>query len=182
MVEASTRESIALSLFALEAGLQCKQCISSCGCVSAELSADKAAKPSSFLEVGFHHRVWKLPRLNSEADTRMKEHRTAPRYDLSLPISVRVPLEKGAISRTGRTRDISTRGVYFTIDKDLSAGAELDLTITLPAEVTGGTEVLIRATGKVVRVDKRRGNGEQTVGVAAEFEPHEIVRNEAAIA
>ena len=112
----------------------------------------------------------------------MKDRRTARRYDLSLPISVRVPIVKGAVSRTGKTRDISTQGVYFNIANQLSAGAELDMTMIFPAEVTGGTEAFVRATGKVIRVDKRRGNGEQTVGVAAEFEPHEIVRNEAAIA
>ena len=112
----------------------------------------------------------------------MTERRTARRYDLSLPISVGVPIEKSAVSRTGKTRDISTRGVYFTMDKDLSAGAELDLTMTLPAEVTGGAEVLIRAIGKVVRVDRRSGNGYQTINVAAVFEMYEMVRNEAIVA
>jgi hypothetical protein len=112
----------------------------------------------------------------------MRDRRTARRYDLSLPISVRVPIVKGAVSRTGKTRDISTQGVYFNIDNNLSAGAELDMTMTFPAEVTGGSEVFIRATGKVVRVDKRSRNGDQKVGVAAVFEMHEIVRNEAAIA
>jgi hypothetical protein len=112
----------------------------------------------------------------------MTERRTTRRYDLSLPIRVRLPIEKGAVSRTGKTRDISSRGVYFTIDNNLSAGAELDLTMILPAEVTGDTEVFIRATGKVIRVDKRSGNGDQKVDVAAVFEMYEIVRNEAAIA
>jgi hypothetical protein len=112
----------------------------------------------------------------------MSERRTARRYDLSLPVIIRIPVEKDAGSRTGKTRDISTRGVYFTIDNDLSAGAELDLTITLPAEVTGGTEVFIRAIGKVVRVDKRSADSERPVGVAAVIERYEIVRNEAAIA
>jgi c-di-GMP-binding flagellar brake protein YcgR len=112
----------------------------------------------------------------------MKERRTAWRYDLSLPVSIRVPNENTPVSRTGKTRDISTRGVYFTIDKDLSTGAELDLKLTIPIEVTGGSEVFIRATGKVVRVDKRSGNGDQPVGVAAVIEMHEFVRNEAAIA
>ena len=112
----------------------------------------------------------------------MKERRAARRYDLSLSVIVRVPIEKEAVSRTGKTRDISTRGVYFTIDNNLSAGAELDLTMILPAEVTGSTEVFIRATGKVIRVDKRSGNGDQKVDVAAVFEMYEIVRNEAAIA
>jgi hypothetical protein len=68
---------------------------------------------------------------------------------LSLPISVEVPIEKEAASRTGKIRDISRRAVYFTIYTDLSAGAEVDLTMILPAEVPSGTDVFIRATGKV---------------------------------
>ncbi len=109
----------------------------------------------------------------------MTERRTARRYDLSLPVIIRIPVEKDAASRNGKTRDISTRGVYFTIDNDLNDGTELDLTMTLPAEVTGGTEVLIRAIGKVVRIEKRSEDGSQRVGVAAAIERYEIVRNEA---
>jgi len=84
----------------------------------------------------------------------MTERRTARRYDLSLPVIIRVPVDREASSRNGKTRDISTRGVYFTIDEELGPGAELDITLTLPAEVTRGSEVFIRAMGKVVRVDK----------------------------
>jgi hypothetical protein len=105
----------------------------------------------------------------------MTERRTARRYDLSLPVIIRVPIKREAASRTGRTRDISTRGVYFTIDNDLSPGAELDLTMTLPAEITGGTEVLIRVVGKVVRVEKRSADGDQPAGVVAAIEQYEIV-------
>ncbi len=112
----------------------------------------------------------------------MKERRTARRYDFSLPVSVRVHVENEAVSRIGKTRDISIQGVYFTIDSELNAGAELDLTMTLPTEVTGAIEVLIRATGRVVRVDKRSRNVGQSVGVAVMFEVHEILRNGAAIA
>jgi hypothetical protein len=115
------------------------------------------------------------------SEPKMTERRIARRYDLSLPVIIRIPIEKEPAPRTGKTRDISTRGVYFTIDNDFSAGAELDLTMTLPAEVTGGTEVFIRAIGKVVRVDRRSANGDQPVGVAAVIERYEIVRNEAAV-
>ena len=105
----------------------------------------------------------------------MTDRRTARRYDLSLPVLIRIPVEQDA--RNGKTRDISTRGVYFLIEKNLDAGAELDLTMTLPAEVTGGTEVFIRAIGKVVRVDKNlTNNGQQ--GVAALIQRYEIIRNE----
>ena len=110
----------------------------------------------------------------------MNERRMARRYDLSLPVIIRMPVDKDTSSRSGKTRDISTRGVYFTIDQDLDTGAELDITLTLPSEVTRGSEVFIRAMGKVVRVDKTHGNGSSRVGVAAVIERYEIIRNEPA--
>jgi hypothetical protein len=108
----------------------------------------------------------------------MTERRTARRYDLSLPVIIRVPVEKETSSRSGKTRDISTRGVYFTIDQDLGTGAELDITLTLPSEVTRGSEVFIRAMGKVVRVDKKPESESARVGVAAVIERYEIIRTE----
>lgn len=108
----------------------------------------------------------------------MAERRVARRYDLSIPIIVHTPVENEAAFLTGKTRDISARGVYFTIDNDLSIGAELDMKMTLSVEAS--TEVFIRATGKVVRVDKRPGNHSQPIGVAAVIELHEIVRSEVA--
>ena len=109
----------------------------------------------------------------------MWERRTAQRYDLSVPVLVRVSTEKAELARTGKTRDISTRGIYFMIDNYLASGAELSLTMTFPAEVTGDSDVFIRRKGTVVRVDNRFGNSGQFVGIAAEFERHEIVRNKA---
>src|SRR5271168_2412967 len=110
----------------------------------------------------------------------MNERRMARRYDLSLPVIIRMPVERESTSRSGKTRDISTRGVYFTIDQDPGPGAELDITLTLPSEVTRGSEVFIRAMGKVVRVDKKPENGSSRVGVAAVIERYEIIRNEPA--
>ena len=111
----------------------------------------------------------------------MTERRIARRYDLSLPVIVRVPVEKEAL-RNGKTRDISTRGVYFTMDQDLSDGTELDITLTLPSEVTRGSEVFIRAMGKVVRVERKSETGSTRVGIAAIIERYEIIRNEPATA
>jgi hypothetical protein len=110
----------------------------------------------------------------------MSERRTARRYDLSLPVIIRLPVEKEISSRNGKTRDISTRGLYFTVEQDLDAGAEIDLTLTLPSEVTRGSEVFIRAMGKVVRVDRSPGSDSARVGVAAVIERYEIIRNEPA--
>lgn len=82
----------------------------------------------------------------------MAERRAARRYDLSIPIMVRAPIKNEAAFLSGKTRDISNRGVYFTIDNDLSVGVQLDIKLTLPVETR--TEVFIRATGRVVRVNK----------------------------
>ncbi len=110
----------------------------------------------------------------------MTERRAARRYDLSLPVIIRIPINKESEPRNGKTRDISTRGVYFTIDKDMAPGAELDITLTLPAEITRGTEVFVRAQGKVVRVERPPDVGSERVGVAAVIERYDIIRGESA--
>ena len=103
----------------------------------------------------------------------MTERRMARRYDLSLPVSVRLPVNREPGSHDGQTRDISTRGVYFTMEKDLAPGTEVDFTLTLPAEITRGTEVF------VVRVDRQNEEQHETVGVAAVIERYDIIRGEA---
>lgn len=108
----------------------------------------------------------------------MEERRTARRYDLTLPISIRFAAEKLLARQEGRTRDISTHGLYFVIDKDLDAGSELDITLTLPAEITHGADVYVRAQGKVVRVERRLEEGEPRMGVAAVIDRYEIIRSQ----
>lgn len=111
----------------------------------------------------------------------MDERRTARRYDLSLPVIVRTSNERAMTSREAKTRDISTRGLYFVIDEDLKSGSELDITLTLPAEMTQGINVIVRALGKVVRAEKRKSeDGTSRVGVAAVIERYDIIRGEAA--
>ena len=110
----------------------------------------------------------------------MTERRTTRRYDLSLPIIIRVPTERELDTQQGKTRDVSTRGLYFVVEQDLEAGSELDITMTLPAEITHGTEVFVRALGKVVRVERRMEDGNTRMGVAAVIERYDIIRSEAA--
>ena len=110
----------------------------------------------------------------------MTERRTARRYDLSLPIIIRVPTERELDTQQGKTRDVSTRGLYFVVGQSLEAGSELDITMTLPAEITHATEVFVRALGKVVRVERRMEDGNTRMGVAAVIERYDIIRGEVA--
>jgi c-di-GMP-binding flagellar brake protein YcgR len=108
----------------------------------------------------------------------MTERRTARRYDLTLPVSIRFGAETLVGRQDGKTRDISTRGMYFVVRQDLEAGSELDITLTLPAEITHGTDVLVRAQGKVVRVERRLEDGESRMGVAAVIQRYDIMRGD----
>jgi hypothetical protein len=111
--------------------------------------------------------------------TQMSERRSSRRFDLSLPVKVRFPYPIDCPSRNGNTRDISTRGVYFVVPGDgPEIAAELDLEITLPGVVTGGTDVFVRALPKVVRVEELMQSGELNVGVAVMIDAYEIVRQE----
>ncbi len=110
----------------------------------------------------------------------MAERRTTRQYDLSLPVVVRVPAERALDSQQGKTRDVSTRGVYFVVNQNMESGSQLDITLTLPAEITHGSEVLIRALGKVVRVERRMEDGNARMGIAAVIERYDIFRGKAA--
>lgn len=112
----------------------------------------------------------------------MAERRTTRRYDLSLPVVIRAPAERALNSQQGKTRDVSTRGLYFVVDQNMESGSQLDITLTLPAEITHGSEVLIRALGKVVRVERRMEDGNARMGVAAVIERYDIFRGKAAMA
>jgi hypothetical protein len=109
----------------------------------------------------------------------MKDRRTAQRYEMSLPIFIRAIVETEIPLRTGNTRDLSSHGIYFTTDDDLSTGAEMNLAVALPAAIAGGSEAFVQAVGKIVRVDKYSIDGNPPIGVAVVIERCEIVRNEA---
>jgi hypothetical protein len=109
----------------------------------------------------------------------MSERRVTRRYDLSLPVMVRIPTPGFAETQSGRTRDISTKGLYFVIDQDVQAGSNLDIMLTLPKEMTNGEEVLVKASGKIVRVESRMEDGNERLGVAAVIERYDIMRGAA---
>src|SRR6202021_1300610 len=105
----------------------------------------------------------------------MTERRMARRYDLSLPVSVRLPINREPGEHDGQTRDISTRGVYFIMEKDLAPGTEVDFTLTLPAEITRGTEVFARAHGRDDRGDHQKDDHRESIGAAAVIARYEII-------
>jgi hypothetical protein len=83
----------------------------------------------------------------------------------------------------GKTRDISSRGLYLTVktDEHLEPGAKLDFSLTLPTEATGGFEVKVRVGGKAVRIDRCSGaeRKHRHLGIAAVIETYDLICSEA---
>ena len=110
-----------------------------------------------------------------------RERRAARRYDLSLPIVVRVVPHRRSEPCHGRIRDISACGIYFITDEEFTPGAELEFTVALPVGITQGTDVSIHAHSKVLRAEERREGDTTHKGVAAVIEGIESIRGEPAL-
>lgn len=107
----------------------------------------------------------------------MTERRAARRYDLSLSAIVSAPSGVYGIEQRGKTRDVSTRGVYLVLERPVSRDSEVDLRMFLSTDPSGGA-VLVRAVGKIVRLEELFQNRTRRFGVAAVLRRYEIVRSE----
>lgn len=109
----------------------------------------------------------------------MREQRAAQRYMLALPIVVRrVPMLREADLLYGKTRDISTRGLYFTTYEQLAPGMKFEFSLELPPEITPGSRVLVTAQANTARVESQQGSQFESVGVGAVIEKFQIIRVE----
>lgn len=107
----------------------------------------------------------------------MNERRAARRYSLSLSAIVNAPSGEDGVPQRGKTRDVSTRGVYLVLERAVSRESEVELRMVLSTDPSGGGG-LVRALGKVVRVDEWSQNRNRRFGVAAVLRRYEIVRSD----
>jgi hypothetical protein len=80
------------------------------------------------------------------------ERRIGQRFAFNLPVSLR-ELASGA-EGLGFTQDVSSRGAFFFTDMPIAAGAEIELTLNMPSEITLGETMRVRCKGQVLRVIK----------------------------
>jgi hypothetical protein len=105
------------------------------------------------------------------------ERRATNRYELALPVIVQTA---GQPSRSARSKDVSTGGIYLVLESDdnLLPGTELYLTVTLAKEIAGEDEVLLRAHGKAIRIDRLgEGGTGSSMGVAVVLKTHDFTRS-----
>src|SRR6266851_4400025 len=81
------------------------------------------------------------------------ERRSAQRFEVHLPLAVHFD------ERTvpGFTQDLSGRGIFFYADAVLPEGAVVELTFTMPSEITLGESMPVRCRGRVLRASAPQG-------------------------
>jgi hypothetical protein len=100
---------------------------------------------------------------------RENDKRGTRRFALHLPVSVRYGDDKQ--ERSAHTRDVSARGICFYVDSAVQAGSAIDLTLTLPPEITLTESIRVRCKGHVVRVEGSGGK----LAVSAVIDEYEFL-------
>jgi PilZ domain len=80
------------------------------------------------------------------------ERRVGQRFAYNLPVSLH-ETSTGA-QGLGFTQDLSSRGAFFFTDMPLTEGAEIELTLKMPSEITLGESMRVRCRSRVLRVVK----------------------------
>jgi hypothetical protein len=75
------------------------------------------------------------------------ERRAGQRFEVHLPVSIQV----GDRTVAGFTQDVSARGVFFYAEAALPEGAPVELTFTMPSEITLAESMRVRCQGRVLR-------------------------------
>lgn len=114
------------------------------------------------------------------------ERRVGQRFPYLLPLSLRQGA--GSVEGVGFTQDLSSRGVFFFTDAPLVDGAEIELTLRMPSEITLGESMPVRCRGRILRITRPAGpapnvsaGSETKIGVAVRLECYEYLPNETSL-
>jgi len=108
--------------------------------------------------------------LNTTPPVRV-ERRVGQRFSFLIPFSVRQVAT--GVGGSGFTQDLSSRGVFFYTDLPLEEGAEVEITLKMPSEITLGESMPVRCLGRVLRVAPPEGG--QRNGIAVRFDSYEYL-------
>ena len=78
---------------------------------------------------------------------------------------------------SGQTHDVSSAGLFFNAEFAPDNGSQIEVMVTLPAEVTGAEAKTVLCRGRVVRVEgvQQDAASELRYGVAVEMESYEVI-------
>lgn len=102
------------------------------------------------------------------------ERRTARRFEIKLPMTVRWTSGTAIGEAQTESRDVSSRGVFFFLPKQVTSGSPVEIILTLPHEITLAGPVRVRCLGRVNRTEGDDLLGRS--GVVAEIQRYEFLR------
>jgi PilZ domain len=106
------------------------------------------------------------------------ERRVGQRFPYLLPLSLRQLAE--SLEGVGFTQDLSSRGVFFFTDAPLTEGAEIEITLRMPSEITLGESMPVRCRARILRVIRpsvpsTSSGADAKIGVAVRLEGYEYL-------
>jgi hypothetical protein len=102
------------------------------------------------------------------------ERRGAQRFEMNLPLAVHFD------GRTvpGFTQDLTGRGIFFYAETTLPESAVVELTFTMPSEITLGENMPVRCRGRVLRASSSQADHShvgQRNGIAVQLDSYEYL-------
>ncbi len=76
------------------------------------------------------------------------------RYDINRPLQYRVREGTRFVSGTGRTLNISRKGVLFHTEGPMRVGSKIEITVQMGAPMDDGPAVKLHVQGLTVRIDE----------------------------
>jgi hypothetical protein len=104
-----------------------------------------------------------------------QERRMMRRFDMRLPAAVRLAGSDMGELLT-ETQNVSAKGVFFYVDRQIAEGTRLEVTLTFPPHVTLTDSVRVRFIARVLRAEGPLPAAR--VGVAALIEEYEFLRSQ----
>ncbi len=105
----------------------------------------------------------------------MEERRQAQRFQIKLPLTVRWTSGSAIGEAATESKDVSSRGVYFSLPKEVRQGSPVEILLTLPHEITLAGPVKVRCLG---RIQRTAGEESGKIGVVAAIERYEFLRGD----
>jgi hypothetical protein len=97
------------------------------------------------------------------------ERRSGQRFQLHLPLTIHFDGK----SVPGFTQDVSSRGLFLYTEVQLAEGSTVELTFTMPSEITLGESMRVRGHGRVLRTDPSKA-GPRT-GIAVQLDSYQYL-------
>ncbi len=94
------------------------------------------------------------------------ERRSGQRFDYQLPVQLRISGE--GRSGAGFTQDLSSRGALLLTDFPLLEGTIVEMTLTMPSEITLGENMSVCCRARVLRRESRHQGDRPAVALRIE--------------